>query len=211
DSSARHRKSEKEGDEELLKDRESGLSRDGLPFVFEMSPRFIRGEMRVCQLQDLNWMVCLHHNGLNDILSNEMASYGLGKTLQTISFLAYLKHNRDVPRPLVVHTAEPGREFGQWTPDLDVNVVILTGTKEERADIIVPRFIPQDFEVCATSYSYFYARYNASSSTRPIGVVHSFNSKARLLITGKLLLERVFHVLEKFVYYDYADLNNFLP
>jgi SWI/SNF-related matrix-associated actin-dependent regulator of chromatin subfamily A member 5 len=41
-------------------------------------------------------------------------------------------------------------EFKQWTPD--VNVVVLTGPKEERADIITNQIIPQDFEVCITSY-----------------------------------------------------------
>jgi hypothetical protein len=33
-----------------------------------------------------------------------------------------------------------------------VNIVILTGTKEERAEIIANRLITQDFEVCITSY-----------------------------------------------------------
>jgi hypothetical protein len=42
------------------------------------------------------------------------------------------------------------REFKQWTPA--VNIVVLTGTKEERADIIANQLIPQDFEVCITSY-----------------------------------------------------------
>jgi SNF2 family DNA or RNA helicase len=32
----------------------------------------IDGEMRGYQLQGLNWMVSLHHNGLNGILADEM-------------------------------------------------------------------------------------------------------------------------------------------
>ena len=32
----------------------------------------IHGEMRGYQLQGLNWMVSLHHNGLNGILADEM-------------------------------------------------------------------------------------------------------------------------------------------
>jgi SWI/SNF-related matrix-associated actin-dependent regulator of chromatin subfamily A member 5 len=43
------------------------------------------------------------------------------------------------------------RKFQQRMPD-DMNVIILTGTKDKRADIIVNRLIPQDFEVCITSY-----------------------------------------------------------
>ena len=33
----------------------------------------VNGEMRGYQLQGLNWMVSLHHNGLNGILADEMA------------------------------------------------------------------------------------------------------------------------------------------
>ena len=32
----------------------------------------IDGTMRAYQLQGLNWMVSLHHNGLNGILADEM-------------------------------------------------------------------------------------------------------------------------------------------
>lgn len=37
-------------------------------------PIDIHGEMRAYQLQGLNWMVSLHHNGLNGILADEMVS-----------------------------------------------------------------------------------------------------------------------------------------
>jgi SWI/SNF-related matrix-associated actin-dependent regulator of chromatin subfamily A member 5 len=108
--------------------------------------------MRGYQLQGLNWMVSLHHNGLNGILADEM---GLGKTLQTISFLAYLKHYRDISGPHLVVVPKLtlqnwAREFANWTPDF--NIVTLTGTKDERAEIIATRLIPQDFEVCIMTY-----------------------------------------------------------
>ena len=60
------------------------------PYVFEESPScesclndvildtdqysVINGTMRGYQLQGLNWMVSLHHNGLNGILADEMVS-----------------------------------------------------------------------------------------------------------------------------------------
>ena len=57
------------------------------------------GKMHDYQVQGLNWMVSLHHNGLNGILVDEM---GLGKTLQTVSFLAYFKNYRDMPGPHLI-------------------------------------------------------------------------------------------------------------
>jgi SWI/SNF-related matrix-associated actin-dependent regulator of chromatin subfamily A member 5 len=126
--------------------------------------------MRPYQLQGLNWMVSLHHNRLNGILADEMVchlyaqsfsvlhdySQGLGKTLPTISFLAYLKHHQDISRLHLIVVPKStlqnwAREFQQWTPD-NMNVVILMGTKDERADIIANRLILQDFEVCIMSY-----------------------------------------------------------
>lgn len=91
--------------------------------------------MRDYQIQGLNWMVSLHHNGLNGILADEM---GLGKTLQTVSFLAYLKHYRDMPGPHLIVVPKStlqnwAREFERWAPDFDV--VVLTGTREERVSI----------------------------------------------------------------------------
>ncbi|KAG6369601.1 hypothetical protein JVT61DRAFT_14222 [Boletus reticuloceps] len=92
DQSTRHRKSEKEEDEEMPIDEDSLLK--------EMtSPTFLKNRQalslapRAYQLQGLNWMVLLHHNGLNGILADEM---GLGKTLQTISFISYPRHYRAV-------------------------------------------------------------------------------------------------------------------
>ena len=49
-----------------------------------MAVLVINGQMRPYQLQGLNWMVSLHHNGMNGILADEM---GLGKTLQCITLL----------------------------------------------------------------------------------------------------------------------------
>lgn len=114
--------------------------------------------MREYQVQGLNWMCQLHYNGINGILADEMvrlaslsgspsyftdspspASQGLGKTLQTISFLGYLKFHRGIHGPHLVVVPKSTldnwrREIAKWVPGF--NVVSLTGTKDERVRLL---------------------------------------------------------------------------
>lgn len=60
---------------------------------------------------------------------------GLGKTLQTISLLGYMKHYRNIPGPHMVLVPKSTlynwmNEFKRWVPSL--RAVCLIGDREER-------------------------------------------------------------------------------
>jgi len=124
------------------------------------------------------------------------------------------------------------REFEKWTPDF--NITLLTGTKEERAEIIANRLLPQHFEVCITSYeiclieksvlkkfSFEYIVIDEAHRIKNVDsilsqIVRSFSSRGRLLITGTPLqnnLKELFALLNFIcpeIFIDYSDLEAFL-
>ena len=54
----------------------------------ELVPALTGGKLKSYQLKGIKWLISLWQNGLNGILADQM---GLGKTIQTIGFLAHLK------------------------------------------------------------------------------------------------------------------------
>lgn len=194
----RQRKTEREEDAELLNDEED------VPVITEFteSPGFINGELRSYQIQGLNWLISLYENNLSGILADEM---GLGKTLQTISFLGYLRYIRNIHGPHIIIVPKStldnwAREFARWTSD--VNVLVLQGDKEARADLVNNRLLTCDFDVVITSYEIvikekaafrkFAWEYIIIDEAHRIKneesllsqIIRVFHSKNRLLITG---------------------------
>src|SRR6267378_1196517 len=96
----------------------------------------------------MKWSGCsIHPSAHNPHLPSPQ---GLGKTLQTISFLSYLKYYRENHGPHLIVVPKTtlqnwAREFQKWSSDF--SIALLTGDKGERAEIINSRLLPQDFEV----------------------------------------------------------------
>jgi SWI/SNF-related matrix-associated actin-dependent regulator of chromatin subfamily A member 5 len=196
----RRRKTEQEEDAELVREEKHGGHNET---VFRESPGYIHGgTMRDYQVAGLNWLISLHENGISGILADEM---GLGKTLQTISFIGYLRFIRGIHGPHLVAVPKSTldnwkREFTRWIPD--INVLVLQGNKDDRAELIKERLVDEKFDVCITSYEMilrekshlkkFAWEYiiideahrikNEESSLAQM--VRQFNSRNRLLITG---------------------------
>lgn len=145
----RRRKSEKEEDEELLRD----TTHQSDIIEFTESPSYVQGgKLREYQVQGLNWLINLRENNLSGILADEM---GLGKTLQTIAFLGYLKFFKHITGPHLIIVPKSTlenwqREFSKWVPEF--NTIILTGDKEQRLEIVTNDILPCNFDVIITSY-----------------------------------------------------------
>jgi SNF2-related domain len=177
------RMTEAEEDEQLLKTAQSKRT----VIRLDHQPKILADicTMHPYQLEGLNWLIKLHCNGINGILADEVSArqirtmfdaciilssqrshnillqMGLGKTLQTISFLAYLRENRGVkgPHMVIVPKSVVGnwmREFKRWCPV--IRAVRMGGTKEERV-IFEKEHLPKDpttgkynWDVLVTSY-----------------------------------------------------------
>lgn len=196
----RHRRTEKEEDEELLEDSKSSQAH---VVQFQSSPSYIKsGQMRDYQIRGLNWMISLYENGINGILADEM---GLGKTLQTISLIGYMKHHRNNSGPHIVIVPKSTlanwmAEFQRWCPSL--RSVCLIGNQEERAAFIRETLLPGEWDVLVTSYEMcirekavlrkFAWRFLCIDEAHRIkneksllsSIVREFKSSNRLLLTG---------------------------
>lgn len=157
--------------------------------------------------------------------------------MQTISFLGYLKHLKGINGPHLIVVPKTtlqnwAREFAQWIPEFDI--VVLTGTKEERAEIIRERLLNSKFEVCITSYeicliekwafkkfSFDYIIIDEAHRIKNVNsilskIVREFMSRNRMLITGTPLqnnLQELFALLNFIcpeIFTDYKDLESFL-
>ncbi|XP_039021017.1 ATP-dependent DNA helicase DDM1-like [Hibiscus syriacus] len=120
----------------------------------ELVPLLTGGKLKSYQLKGVKWLISLWQNGLNGILADQM---GLGKTIQTIAFLAHLNGNgMNGPYMIIAPLSTLSNwinEITRFTPSIDA--IIYHGTKQERDEIRrkhMPKGIGPNFPIVVTSY-----------------------------------------------------------
>ncbi|XP_054906487.1 E1A-binding protein p400 isoform X5 [Poeciliopsis prolifica] len=116
------------------------------------APALLHGLLREYQQIGVDWLVSLHKKRLNGILADET---GLGKTVQTVAYLAHLAGQEGIwgPHLIVVRTCKLlswELEFKRWCPGL--KILLYQGKRRERR---YKRMLWEDsnsFHVCVTSY-----------------------------------------------------------
>jgi len=153
---------------------------------------------------------------------------GLGKTIQTIAFLAYLKEKRKVNGPHLI--VAPNTTLGNWFKELrkwlpSFRTVKLYARKEYREETFEKYLKPGHFDICITSYEglnicktkllKFNWKYVIIDEAHRLKNEQSllaknlreFNTDLRLLITGTPLQNNL-HELWSLLNYLLPDLFN---
>ncbi|KAK1287688.1 ATP-dependent DNA helicase DDM1 [Acorus calamus] len=120
----------------------------------ELVPALTGGKLKSYQLKGVKWLISLWQNGLNGILADQM---GLGKTIQTIAFLAHLKGKGLFGPYLII---APLSTLSNWVNEVSrfapsISTVIYHGSKKERQDIrnkFMPKTVGPKFPLIITSY-----------------------------------------------------------
>nr|CAB3498397.1 unnamed protein product [Digitaria exilis] len=153
-------------------------------------PLMTGGKLKSYQIKGVKWLISLWQNGLNGILADQM---GLGKTIQTIGFLAHLK-GKGMHGPYMI--IAPLSTLSNWVNEIarfvpSVTSIIYHGDKVARAEIR-RKFMPKsktvspDFPIVVTSYEMAMsdARFLAHHSWKYVVVDEGHrlkNSKCKLL------------------------------
>ncbi|XP_062239700.1 E1A-binding protein p400 isoform X4 [Platichthys flesus] len=125
--------------------RTTSSSRSQAPFL-------LHGSLREYQQIGVDWMVNLHKKHLNGILADET---GLGKTVQTVAYMAHLAGQEGIwgPHLVVVRTCKLLNwevEFKRWCPGL--KILLYLGNRRERRSKRMWWGEANSFHVCVTSY-----------------------------------------------------------
>ncbi|XP_031426184.1 E1A-binding protein p400 isoform X3 [Clupea harengus] len=112
----------------------------------------LHGSLRDYQQVGVDWLASLHRKHLNGILADEA---GLGKTVQTVAYMAHLACNEGVwgPHLVVVRSSKLlswEMEFKRWCPGL--KILLYLGSPRERRYTRRWWSEANSFHVCVTSY-----------------------------------------------------------
>ncbi|XP_054867369.1 E1A-binding protein p400 isoform X3 [Amphiprion ocellaris] len=116
------------------------------------APFLLHGSLREYQQIGVDWLVNLYKKHLNGILADET---GLGKTVQTVAYMAHLAGQEGVwgPHLIVVRTCKLLSwevEFKRWCPGL--KILLYLGNRRERRSKRMWWGEANSFHVCVTSY-----------------------------------------------------------
>ncbi|XP_020561797.1 E1A-binding protein p400 isoform X4 [Oryzias latipes] len=116
------------------------------------SPFLLHGMLRDYQQVGVDWLVNLYKKHLNGILADET---GLGKTVQTVAYMAHLAGQEGIwgPHLVVVRTCKLlswELEFKRWFPGF--KILLYLGNGKERRSRRMAWDDPNGFHVCLTSY-----------------------------------------------------------
>ncbi|KAM3310882.1 hypothetical protein ACQJBY_031512 [Aegilops geniculata] len=157
-------------------------------------PLLTGGKLKSYQIKGVKWLISLWQNGLNGILADQM---GLGKTIQTIAFLAHLKGN-GLHGPYMV--IAPLSTLSNWLNELtrftpSINGLIYHGDKVARTELRrkhMPKTVGPDFPIIITSYemAMFDAKFLANYKWKYVVVDEGHrlkNTKCKLLRELRLI------------------------
>lgn len=171
-------------------------------------PASFKGKLKEYQIKGLRWLDSLYQQGINGILADEM---GLGKTIQAISLLAHISENKNDWGPFCI--VAPSTTLHNWKNEIErfcphLRVMPYWGTFSERKALrkfFNPKHLSMPyspFHVVITSYQLIALdekhfkrprwKYMILDEAQAIknfnsqrwGVLLSFNSRNRLLLTG---------------------------
>ncbi|CAL9708571.1 unnamed protein product [Knipowitschia caucasica] len=116
------------------------------------APVLLHGSLREYQQIGVDWLVSLFKKRLNGILADET---GLGKTVQTVAYMAQLAAQEGIwgPHLVVVRTSKLLSwevEFKRWCPGL--KILLYLGNRSERRSLRKWWGEANSFHVCVTSY-----------------------------------------------------------
>lgn len=109
-------------------------------------------EMHKYQIEGMSWLIHLFDHHVNAILADET---GLGKTLEIISFLAFLNEQRHISGPHLI--VMPNSVLETWEDEFrkrypEAVTILYTFKKKRRRNVFEKTISRGDFDILITSY-----------------------------------------------------------